>query len=112
MLQWMKRRGWAPRQPRARAVKGPPVHSRVMSGKYLLLYNYLNNRYADNVVLTFSEIEDLLGFSLPDQARQDPAWWTDPRVAAGPNHSDSWTLASRTAAPDLRARTVAFERVI
>jgi hypothetical protein len=40
-----------------------------MSGKYLLLSGYLQNRYADTVVLTFGQIESLLGFSLPDQAR-------------------------------------------
>ena len=82
-----------------------------MSGKYLLLYNYLENRYATTVVLTFSEIEDLLGFTLPDQARQQKEWWTDraPNVS-GPNYSDSWLLASRTAKPNLMAQTVVFER--
>jgi len=82
-----------------------------MSGTYLLLYQYLENRYADTVVLTFAQIEDLLGFTLPDQARLHREWWTDaaPNVA-GPNYSDSWILASRTAMPNLLARTVVFER--
>ena len=48
-----------------------------MSGTYLLLYKYLENRYADTVVLTFAEIEDLLGFALPEQARLQREWWTD-----------------------------------
>ena len=82
-----------------------------MSGKYLLLYKYLENRYADMVVLTFAEIEDLLGFALPDQARLQREWWTDAATnVAGPNYSDSWILARRTAIPNLLARTVAFER--
>ena len=82
-----------------------------MSGKYVLLYKYLENRYANMVVLTFAEIEDLLGFALPAQARLDRAWWTDAdRNAAEHNYSDSWKLASRTAVPNLLARTVAFER--
>ncbi len=48
-----------------------------MTGQYLLLYRYLANRYANTVVLTFAEIEDLLGFALPDQARLHQEWWTD-----------------------------------
>jgi hypothetical protein len=82
-----------------------------MSGQYLLLYNYLENRYANTVVLTFAEIEDLLGFSLPDQARLQQEWWTNAEVdVAGRNHSDSWILASRTAMPNMLAKTVVFER--
>ena len=81
-----------------------------MSGTYLLLYKYLENRYADTVVLTFAEIEDLLGFALPDQARLHQEWWTRAEVNGGPTYSDSWILASRTAVPNMMARTVAFER--
>ena len=81
-----------------------------MSGTYLLLYKYLENRYADTVVLTFAEIEDLLGFALPDQARLHQEWWTHAEVNNGPSYSDSWILASRTAVPNLMARTVVFER--
>jgi hypothetical protein len=84
-----------------------------MSGKYLSLYTYLLNRYANSVVLTFAEIEDLLGFSLPDLARLHQEWWTNAEHPIGdrPSHSDSWLLASRTAKPNLRARTVVFDRV-
>jgi hypothetical protein len=78
-----------------------------MTGKYLLLHTYLKNRYADTVVLTLAEIEDLLGFSLPDQARLRREWWTDTETAS---HSDSWILASRRAVPNLLAKTVVFER--
>jgi hypothetical protein len=78
-----------------------------MSGKYLLLYKYLENRYANTVVLTFAEIEDLLGFTLPGQARLHQEWWTDREIT---NYSDSWILASRTATPNLLAQTVVFER--
>jgi len=82
-----------------------------MSGQYLLLYNYLENRYANTVVLTFAQIEDLLGFMLPEQARLNQEWWTDAeKTAAGPNYSDSWVLARRTAMPNLVAQTVVFER--
>ena len=82
-----------------------------MPGKYQGLYQYLDNRYANRVVLTFAQIEDLLGFTLPDAARVHHEWWanTDPNDTPPP-HSRSWTLASRTATPNLQAQTVVFER--
>jgi len=84
-----------------------------MSGKFLPLFKYLEERYAQTVVLTFGEIEDLLGFSLPDQARLSEKWWTDRAEAhaSEPNYSDAWTLARRTSTPNLRAHTVVFERL-
>ena len=84
-----------------------------MFGKYLHFYTYLDKRYADAVVLTFAEIESLLGFALPDAARSSERWWTlpDPQ-AASPRYSDSWILANRTARPNLPAMTVAFNRVL
>jgi pullulanase/glycogen debranching enzyme len=81
------------------------------AGEYQLLYKYLRDRYANRVVLTFGEIEDLLGFALPDPARLQREWWagadsTAPRSA----QSDSWTLASRTATVNLVAQNVVFDR--
>jgi hypothetical protein len=109
MMDWMKwRRPLAHYQRVATAETAKP-QGRAMSGKYLLLYKYLENRYANTVVLTFAEIEDLLGFALPDQARLQLEWWTN-AANAGPSYSDSWILASRTATPNLLARTVVFER--
>ena len=79
---------------------------------YRSLHAYLNGRYADSVVLTFAEIEDLLGFALPDQANVQEEWWANDNAEAGPSpQSRAWTLASRTATANLRARTVLFERV-
>ena len=112
MLDWMKRRGWTAYYPQREAhAETAKPQGRVMSGKYLLLYKYLENRYAETVVLTFAEIEDLLGFTLPDQARLHQEWWTDADInVARPTYSDSWILASRTATPNLIAQTVVFER--
>lgn len=104
MLNWMKRRGPITYLPREPDSEPQPA----VSGKYLLLFKYLQNRYADTVVLTFGQIESLLGFALPDQARLNQQWWT--HAAAGTNYSDSWMLARRVATPNLRAQTVAFER--
>jgi hypothetical protein len=107
MLNWMKRRGPTTYLPRERDLAPQPV----MSGKYLLLYKYLHERYADTVVLTFGQIESLIGFALPEQARQNQQWWANAEAtAAGIHHSDSWVLACRVATPNLLAQTVAFER--
>ena len=80
--------------------------------EYRSLYQYLDNRFADRVVLTFAQIEALLGFTLPDVARLRPDWWATPEADAVPSaQSRSWVEASRTATPNLRAQNVMFERV-
>jgi hypothetical protein len=85
--------------------------SATVSAEYKSLYKYLDERYANTVVLTFAEIEDLLGFTLPPVARLQREWWLMPEADGTPSvQSLSWTQASRTAAPNLAARTVVFER--
>ena len=88
--------------PRLRPTSHVPV-------EYLSLHAYLEHRYATTVVLTFEQVESLLGFSLPEPARSQRDWWT----AAASNldrHPQAWMAAGRTATPNLLARTVAFER--
>jgi hypothetical protein len=83
----------------------------VKAGKYQLLYQYLEKRYANRVVLTFTQIEDLIGFALPDSAHVNQNWWADDDGDGQHDaQSRSWTLASRTATPNLQAQTVVFER--
>ena len=84
-----------------------------MAGVYGPLYQYLEHRYADIVVLTFGQMEDLLGFALPAPARTDAAWWTNRAgaAAASPHYSEAWRLAHRTAKPNLLAGNVLFERI-
>jgi hypothetical protein len=111
MLEWLRRRREP--SPSLREAAAPPsrARGRDMSGPYLLLHSYLDNRFADTVVLTFAQIEDLLGFALPAQARLQPEWWTDATTnVVAPHHSDSWTLARRTAVPNLNAQIVSFAR--
>jgi len=76
----------------------------------MALYTYLQHRYASNVVLTFEQVESLVGFSLPPRARTERDWWTT-LTRDTDRHSDAWTVAQRTATPNLSARTVAFERL-
>jgi hypothetical protein len=111
MWDWLTRRESNASQS---AKAEPPVVPRPtgpVSGKYKSLHAYLENRYADMVVLTFGQIEDLLGFALPDHARTEQEWWTTAgAITEKPPCSDAWLLAGRTAVPNLLARTVAFER--
>jgi hypothetical protein len=84
---------------------GPPV-----PGAYLPLFTYLDRRYAATVVLTFDQIEALLGFAPPSPAFADAEWWTGP-CGANDRHAAAWTAARRSASPHLSARIVTFERL-
>jgi hypothetical protein len=78
---------------------------------YRLLRKYLSDRYADRLVLTFAQIEDLVGFSLPEAARASPAWWAELDPGAGRSaQADAWAQAGRTATVNVPAQTVVFER--
>jgi hypothetical protein len=111
MLDWLWKRG-SPAPDRSKTFGDMGTRpSCAMSGPYLLLYTYLDKRYADTLVLTFAQIEDILGFALPDAARLRREWWTHTAIDAGASsYSDAWTLANRTAVPNLTARTVVFAR--
>jgi hypothetical protein len=112
MLNWMKRHGPTTRDDRPVYADPPKRQGCERSGKYVLLCDYLENRYANTVVLTFRQIEDLLGFALPDRARTEQEWWTMRDLgASGGRYSDAWVLAGRTARPNLPAGNVVFERV-
>jgi hypothetical protein len=80
-----------------------------MGRPYLALYEYLDGRFANVVVLSFAEIEDLLGFPLPVSARRDARWWANDDLANAA-HANAWRLARRTATPHLSAQSVTFER--
>ena len=82
-----------------------------MSGPYRVFFEYLEKRYADRVVLTFAQIEDLMGCALPAAAYLNDEWWTEAEVDIGqPIYSDSWLLAHRSARPNRPARIVVFAR--
>ena len=78
--------------------------------EYQGLYTYLERRYASTVVLTFEQMEALLGFALPTLACTDRDWWTGV-AASATGYPAAWIGAGRTAAPNLAARTVTFERL-
>lgn len=85
--------------------------ARADTGPYRLLFQYLRDRYADRVVLTFNEIEDLIGFLLPEAARADETWWNDAVGSARRSpQADAWRCAGRIAAVNMSAQRVLFEK--
>ena len=113
-LRWWRRwtAGFAVRTTPVVNEVAPAAPPKRISGEYLALYTYLENRYAQTVVLTFEQMEALLGFALPPRARSDQAWWIAARTdAPRAPHRDAWILAHRTAAPNFAAGIVVFERV-
>ena len=110
MWGWFQRRS-TPSQ----AAEAPSVapRGRQPAGRYRFLHDYLRTRYADSVVLTFNQMEDLLGFTLPAEASSDTDWWARSGVNPADSHcADAWLLANRTARPNLQARIVVFDRSV
>ena len=105
---WAHQSGATPVHERLTIAPRLLARPRVRDG-YLPLYTYLEHRYASSVVLTFEQIESLLGFALPPAARQEPAWWSSV-TGNGSGDGEAWTAAKRTAMPNLMARHVTFER--
>jgi hypothetical protein len=92
-------------------MKNPESQPIAVSAEYRYLHKYLETRYAQTVVLTFAQIQDLLGFALPDLAWVQREWWASADADSTPSpQSLSWTEASRSATPNLLAQTVVFER--
>ncbi len=88
-----------------------PSRASSVPAMYRPLHKYLDGRFAQTVVLTFAEIEDLIGAQLPDVARLEADWWSNGESDGNASpQSRCWTEASRMATPHMTARNVAFER--
>jgi hypothetical protein len=111
MWAWMRGSAKSER-PDAPAIAPPERQPAGKPGRHRLLHEYLRTRFADTIVLTFDQIEDVLGFTLPAEARSDAAWWTRTAVIANDAHcADAWLLAKRSARANLQAHTVTFDRM-
>lgn len=83
----------------------------VERGKYAPLYRYLRARSGRQWRVSFTDVEALLGFTLPRSARLLRSWWSNRRDSHGYAHSLAWQLAGwRTAAVDLEHESLVFER--
>jgi len=61
--------------------------------------------------VSFSEIETILEFTLPDSARLHRPWWANQTRGDGHSHSLAWQAAGwKTREVDLVAETLVFER--
>ena len=111
-MSWRWKRPAVSVAARSGAAPSPVAEVRGDAGQYHGLYVYLRDRYADRVVLSFADIEGLLGFALPESARHACDWWAGPDKAARASaQSGAWTLASRSAIVNVGARHVVFDRL-
>lgn len=76
--------------------------------KHESLPQFLLRQNGPSLRLSFEELEEILGFTLPENAYANAAWWSND---AGHSHAGSWLLAGwLTSDVDLDARKVAFRR--
>lgn len=80
-----------------------------MSRKYAALTACLEQQTANRLSLSFSAIEQILGFSLPSSAREHVPWWTNSRSPG--RHNEAWLgIGWETTDLNMKAETIAFER--
>ena len=78
-------------------------------GKYAPLLQFLQRQTAQRVVMTYAEIEGILGFKLPNSAYNYTMWW-NPK---GHPHCQAWLQAGfnvADVAESIRTKIVTFER--
>lgn len=79
--------------------------------KYASLRDHLIARKNSPWMATFSEIEHVLGFSLPSSARKYPAWWANQSRGSHVQCSGWLGAGWHTSNVDLGSERVTFERV-
>lgn len=76
-------------------------------GKYAPLHRRLVSLTGDIWRASFTEIEQVLGFGLPDSARLYPAWWSN---GGGHSHALAWEAAGFQVRVFLREEAALFTR--
>lgn len=85
----------------------------VERSKYAPLYRHLRARAGREWRVSFAELEEVLGFRLPESARDYRPWWSNQRNGGGHGHSLAWQVAGwKTRAVDLEEETLVFERAV
>lgn len=81
-------------------------------GKYEALYLHLLAQSGDRWDVTFSRIEEILGFPLPASARNYRPWWANQKGKGTHTQSRAWVEAGwDTSRVDLENETLIFIRV-
>lgn len=81
-----------------------------MSSKYDALGDYLASRPTTEVLLSFSDIENIIGTRLPEKAVNYPAWWSN--NPSNNTMTKVWLEAGfRTEKVDIGGRRLVFRRV-
>lgn len=81
-------------------------------GKYAPLHHHLEALKSDEWRTTFGEIENILGFNLPDSARIHRPWWANQGERGGHSHALAWEMAGwKTSQVDMPDETLVFVRV-
>jgi ADP-ribose pyrophosphatase YjhB (NUDIX family) len=62
-------------------------------GKYKRLYAFLSNQKEASLTLSFTEIEHIIKFKLPNSAYKYPAWWANENDGRH-THARSWLSAN------------------
>jgi len=85
-------------------------HSTIVAmSKYDSLTNFLLSQPSGPITMTFTQVNTLLGFCIPAQARKYQAWWAN-ETNQNTRHrqSRSWLKANRKASADLKHGVVTF----
>lgn len=88
------------------------VNSTSGGGRYAALADWLQSRpgKVDQVILTFNQIEEIVGADLPTSARSHRAWWANDSV--GHTQSQLWLEAGwRTTYINLSEGRITFSRI-
>lgn len=77
--------------------------------KYRGLADHLDHTLGAREIMSFAEIEQTLGFSLPKSARRHAAWWAN--TGGGHVHAQAWLKPGwKTSRVDMAKETVMFVR--
>lgn len=77
-----------------------------VSSKYRGLTEYLLSSNETKVTLSYSQIEEILGFNLPNTARKfKQAYWANTKTHS---YASSWMNVDYKARPDINSETVTF----
>ena len=88
-------------------MKNEGVISLAKGDKYSLLLNHLRASGDEIIVLSFSQVEQIVGFNLPESAYTYPPWW-----ANDVTHSQAiaWLDAGYYSQADIASEKVIFRK--